>query len=171
MGGFKRQPSIAELVDQAHAAAQAVRTAHRALYGDGLPYDLFPAHWAFVGPTDLTREEFERRIHMQDEEWQVEEPQPNWQPWNPDEVVLGCSRVAILYESKPIGQEPLWRVADLRSSGDGHFTAGELMYKFYQAAAVALAGGDRQAFQGFEFVTMLSSYPEHLPLYQALLGG
>jgi hypothetical protein len=136
-----------------------------------LPYDLFPAHWAFVGPLDLSREEFEARVRRQYEEWDAEEPVPEAQPWDPGEVVLCCGRVVILYEARPIGQEARWLAADLRSDGGGHFTAGELMYKFYRAAAADLAGGDHQAFQGFEFVAILGGSLERLPVYRAFLGG
>jgi hypothetical protein len=165
----RTEPSISELIERVRVAAGAVRASHRQLYGEGLPYDLFPAHWAFVGPTDLSRDEFEARIHQTYAEWDAEDPDPDAHTWNPNEVVLCCGRVLILYPAAPGGPGANVRVADLRADGE-YFTAGELMYKFYRAAAADLAGGDRQGFQGFEFVAIVGGYGGPLPLYQAWLG-
>ncbi len=162
--------SISDLVERVRVAAQEVRAAHRQLYGEGLPYDLFPAHWAFVGPVDLSRDEFEARIRQTYEEWDAESPDPEAHSWDPGEVVLCCDRVLILYQGSSGGAGADWQVADLRADA-GHFTAGELMHKFYRAAAADLAGGDRQAFQGFEFVAVMGGYDDPLPLYRAWLGG
>jgi hypothetical protein len=157
---------MSELVERIMQATRQVRAAHQQLYGDDLPYDLFPADLAFVGPLDLSREQFVARVIEQDQQWQAEDPQPDWRPWDADEVVLRRPQVVVLYEAPPKGPNQRWLAADLRAKG-GQFTAGELMYQFYRAAAADLDGGDKQAFQGFEFVGFLGT----VPVYRAFLGG
>lgn len=163
------EPSMNELVERILQANRQVRAVHQELYGNGLPYDLFPAHWAFVGPVDLSREEFVDRIRQTYAEWDAEEPdteETGAHAWDPNEVVLRRPQVVVLYEAPPKGPNQRWLAADLRAGG-AEFTAGELMYQFYRAAAADLDGGDKQAFQGFEFVGFLGT----VPVYRAFLGG
>jgi hypothetical protein len=148
------EPSMGELIERIMQATRQVRAAHRELYGDDVPYDLDPGYWAFVGPTDLSREQFEARVREREEGWDA------------GAVVLRRPQVVLLYQAPPKGPDARWQAADLRAQGE-HFTAGELLYGFYRAAAADLDGGDKQAFQGFEFVGFIGS----TPVYRAFLGG
>jgi hypothetical protein len=162
-----------ELVDAALAAYQEAQEAHDSFFGGSCPYHFFPDSWAF-GPDNvgLTRVEFEAAIRRLEEDWRRDDPSWEYEPWNPDEVVLRVGRVLILYEPDPAGnKERLFRVADLRSEDGERFTAGELLCKFYRAAAADLRGSCHRHFEGLQFRGVVSTAEGHVPIYQVTMGS
>ncbi len=169
----KNVPSVSELVDRSLAAYQKARESHNALFAGACPYDFFPGPWSFrPDKLTLTRAEFETEVRRFEDALAREDPGSAAASWNPKEVVLSVGHVLILYEPDPPGRKTrLFQVADLHSEDGGPFTAGDLLYAFYQAAAADLRDSCHCHFEGLQFRGVASSSEGYVPIYQAMMGS
>ena len=169
----KKAIPVSELVEQSLAAYREAQVSHDRMFGASCPYNFFPGPWEFrADNVGLTWADFEAEIRRFEEMCRHDDPSWEYEPWDPQEVVLGIGRVVVLYEPDPPDRSGRsFYVADLRSEGGEKFTAGEFLYKFYQAAARKLRDSCHCHLEGLQFCGIASTAEGHVPISQLNLGS
>jgi hypothetical protein len=169
----EKAPSVRELVERNLAAYRKAQECHDTVFGAACPYNFFPGPWVFrLDNVGLTRAEFEAEIRRFEEACRRDDPSWDFEPWDPQEVVLGVGHVLILYEPDPPDRRGRsFYVADLRSEDGEKFTAGEFLYQFYRAAAGDLRDSYHCHFEGLQFRGVASTPEGHVPIYQVSMGS
>ena len=118
----------------------------------------------------LPRAEVDATIHRRKQEIREEDPEYDVY-WQPEEIVLGAGRVLAIYGTDPVGGEERFFLLDLRSDNGESFTAGELFYKLYRAAAAEVRSAYHCWFEGLELVTTMTTQEGSVPLYRVWLAN
>ncbi len=154
------QPNMNDFAEQMTEHMVAARKAQEAAYGDKAPPQLFPGAWDFGdGPLGLSRADFIESVRRAEPDW------------DPERVVLRNWRVLAIYQPDPPGQPDRLLSADLRADDGECLRAGELLYKFYAAAAADLRGSQHRHFEGFDFIGWVVAGVEDAAIYRAFLGS
>jgi len=91
----------------------------------------------------------------------------SFEGWDPDEVVLRCPLIRVMYMCWKRGRQ-IEPIVELSADGES-FTAGELLFKIHNAVVEHLRGMDHVYFEGLSLHT--TKNPNQPPLYGLMQGS
>jgi hypothetical protein len=98
-------------------------------------------YWSFIGAPFADRADFDDEVRR----YQIDIGGKD--TWQPDEVVIPCHRIRVVYMCWQ-GGEQIEPVIDVASDNGVSFTAGELLFKLHNAVVEQLRDINHHFFEG-----------------------